>query len=361
MLRQWKSRWNSFNSAKALVHVPYWEQIVSEGIIPSPLFVSVDPCGVCNLRCSHCNAAEILNNKHTVMDRDRIDEVVNLLTYWKTKSCCVGGGGEPLLNPNTYYLIDKLYEAGIQSALVTNGTKLGVNSNTMTYDNKLETLLKLNYAGISVDAATNTTWQIVKGVSNCNIEDIFTNISRMTGRGLEITYKYLLLPTNFKEVYEACRIAKELGCDQFHLRPAALPWFEVEKSYNYPEEVRDSVSEQLDEARSDFEDNKFKIFGVVQKFSDDWKVQVTFDKCWTCFVTCAISPDGTVTLCCDRRGDASVELGNIKDMKELWGGTKHREIHNLINPDACPRCTFSHVNEIFEQVICKDNTFYNFF
>jgi MoaA/NifB/PqqE/SkfB family radical SAM enzyme len=352
MLRQWKSKWNSFNGAKALVHVPYWKPIIEEDRIPFPLFVSIDPCGVCNLRCHHCNAAEILRNKHTVMDKERIDTIIDMLVYWKTKSACVGGGGEPLMNKNTYYLINELHKNKIQSALVTNGTHLGED---------VETLLKLTYAGISVDAATTETWQKVKGTDRYTIENIFDNIRKVTGKGLEITYKYLLLPSNFHEVYEACKIAKDLGCEQFHLRPAAPPWFENERSYNYDAEIRASVNLQLDKARDDFEDDNFKIFGVVQKFSDEWKTQLTFKKCWTCYTTCAISPDGTVTLCCDRRGDATVELGNIKDMKELWGSKEHKMIHRLIDPRRCPRCTFGHVNEIFEQVIQKDCTNYNFF
>ena len=346
MIRQWKSKYNSFNGMKALIHVPYWKEIIEKGTIPPPIFMSIDPCGVCNLRCPHCNAAEILRSKHTIMDKEMIDKVVDLLSFWKTKAVCIGGGGESLLNEKTYYLMDELVKNNVQIATITNGI----------YMNKhIDTILKNSYVGISVDAVTNETWQRVKGVTNFNIDTVFNNISDITGRGTEITYKYLLLPYNHHEVYKACKKAKELGCDQFHLRPATYPWFDYSHAYDYSEEIRKDVSLQLDKAR-----DHFKIFGVIQKFDDEWKVTHTFDKCWACYITGAISPDGMVTVCCDRRGDKTMELGYVDEMKNLWGSDKHKNIHKTVNINTCPRCTYSNVNEIFEQVIIKDGLFCNF-
>lgn len=336
---------------KSLIHVHYWNAIVEKEIIPPPIFMSIDPCGVCNLRCLHCNAAEILTNKHTIMDEEMIDKVVNILSFWKTKAVCIGGGGEPLINEKTYYLMDELIKNKVQIATISNGI----------YMNKhIDIMLKNSYIGISVDAATNETWQKVKGVTNFNINTVFDNISSITKKGTEITYKYLLLPYNYTEVYESCKKAKEIGCDQFHLRPATYPWFNNTESYNYSEEIRKNVSQQLDKARDDFEDDHFKIFGVIQKFNDEWKVTHTFNKCWACYITGAISPDGMVTICCDRRGDKTMELGYIDKMKTLWGSDKHKNMHKSVNINTCPRCTYSNINEIFEQVILKDNLFCNF-
>jgi sulfatase maturation enzyme AslB (radical SAM superfamily) len=84
MLRQWNSRWNSFNPAKALVHLPYWREAWYKGEIAPPVFVSVDPCGACNLRCSHCNAAETLRHTHDIMNDKMMEDVCELMLYWKT-------------------------------------------------------------------------------------------------------------------------------------------------------------------------------------------------------------------------------------------------------------------------------------
>jgi len=352
MLRQWESRFNSFNSMKALVHVNYWKQINEAEKIPTPIQVSVDPCGVCNLKCGHCNGAEILRKDHTIMNEEMVSSVVGLLSKWGTKAACIGGGGESLINKNTYKLINELKGAGISPAVITNGTMLG---------DCLESILKLTYLGVSVDSATNETWQKVKGTDRYSLDDILKNMEFVCGKGVEVTYKYLLLPTNYKEVYDACRIAKNIGCDQFHLRPAAPPWFENERSYDYTEQMRVSVGEQLDRAREDFECGSFRIFAVMTNFSNEWKKRIAFKKCWAIFTTCFISPNGNIGLCCDRRGDDSIVIGNVSDGEGVWGSEKHRKIQDEIKIDKCPRCTYANVNEIFENVILKDKMLYNFF
>jgi MoaA/NifB/PqqE/SkfB family radical SAM enzyme len=348
-MKEWNNKYNSFNSSKALIHVPYWSQY-KDGIIPPPLFVSVDPCGVCNFKCNHCNANKILSSKRGMMNQKTIDTLLVRLREWKTKSVCIGGGGEPLLNNDTYYLIDSLDNNNIQIALVTNGFNLNTN---------IESILKCTYLGISVDAATKNTFGVVKGINGDFFGKVITNISNITKKGLEVCYKYLLLPTNVNEVYDACKIAKDIGCDLFHVRPGSDPWFDS-RNIQFSKRDIELFDEQIAKARTDFEDKQFKIFSVVNKFNSELKPVLTFNKCYACFTTCFISFDGTIGLCCDRRGDSHIVLGNIEDTN-VWGSEKHKLIHEQINVEECPRCTFCHVNEIFENVILEDKMFYNFF
>ncbi|MCK9428892.1 MAG: radical SAM protein [Candidatus Omnitrophica bacterium] len=350
-MKEWHNKYNSFNSMKALVHVPYWKKAYDTNTIAPPLFVSVDPSAICQLNCKHCNAAEALQTKQGMMSKETVDQLIQVFkNQWFTASICIGGGGEPLTNDNTYYLIDQLKENNIQIAFVTNGVKLNKN---------IETILKCDYLGISVDCATSKTFSVVKGVNEDIFNTVIRNISNITSKGLEICYKYLLLPTNYNEIYDAIKLAKNIGCDLFHMRPGSDPWFD-RNMIRFNENIIKIVEEQINRARSDFEDDNFKIFSVVNKFSENWSPKLTFNKCYTCLTTCYISFDGTIGLCCDRRGDNSIELGNISE-SNIWGSEKHKNIHNSIDVKQCPRCTFSSVNEIYENVIIKDRMFYNFF
>ena len=352
-MKEWTTKYNSFNSLKALVHVKYWEQ-VKQGIIPPPIFVSIDPCGACNLHCPHCNAENALSKSNNIMSNDLIDKIVKTLNVWGTKAICIAGGGEPLLSRGTDYLINKLSDYNKSVAVITNGTIV----------RDLETLLRCEYIGVSVDAATNQTWQKMKGngKDTLDLNQVFNNIRKLSGKGTEITYKYLLLPGNHHEVYEACRIAKDLGCDQLHMRPGGVPWFGGKKDdYSFTPLQQQYVSSQIELARADFECDTFKIYGILHKFSDSWEVKNTFDKCWACYTTGYFSSDGRFGLCCDRRGDEHIMLCNIDDCIQAWGNDKHKQIHNSISINECPRCTYSVINEIFEHVILKDTTLYNFF
>jgi MoaA/NifB/PqqE/SkfB family radical SAM enzyme len=354
-MNEWINRWNSFNSLKALVHVPYWRKVCN-GIIPSPLFLSIDPCGACNLNCPHCNAAKSLTGGKGLMSLTTIDKIVDVTNRWGTRAFCIAGGGEPLIGKNTGYLIDRLYDEGGDIAVITNGTYLDYHKFCGEY------LFKCKYVGISVDAATNKTWQRIKGTTKYNLSSVFENIESLVGRKTEITYKYLLLPDNAHEVYGAIEAAKNLGCNNFHLRPGGAPWFGGDKGmFNFSPSIKENVELQIASARKDFENESFRIFAVTHKFANDWSVAKRFRKCWACYTTGYFAPDGSFGLCCDRRGDKLIALCGIDDCIESWGGEKHRQIQGDINVSNCPRCTYSVVNEIFENVIFRDNMMCDFF
>jgi hypothetical protein len=69
-------------------------------------------------------------------------------------------------------------------------------------------------------------------------------------------------------------------------------------------------------------------------------------------------------LCCDRRGDNDLLLGenleNVWEVSELWGADKHWNIFDMINVKTCPRCTYQPHNQIYEHVISSDNMTYKF-
>jgi MoaA/NifB/PqqE/SkfB family radical SAM enzyme len=208
-----------------------------------------------------------------------------------------------------------LHDRHIQTAVITNGTKIKV----------CDSIGKLDYLGISVDSACGETWAKVKGVINESMfDDVISNILSVRNEfpHLDITYKFLLLPTNYTEVYDAIELSKRIGCNNFHLRPAAMPWFNADKSFHFSEAIRENVSTQIDAGRIIYEDENFRIYGVVVKFSDTWTVEQKFSKCYAAMTTCFIAPDGTVGLCCDRRGDDNFTIKDLQSTDEIlkfWG------------------------------------------
>lgn len=348
MINQWLSRWNSFNPMKALVHVPYWKKYLVNKIPPYPLTVSVDPCGICCLKCPHCNARKVID-KTNKMSLKTTNRLIYTLKKWQTKSICIGGGGESLLNENTRTLILKTYNVDIKIALITNGLFL---------DRFLDLLDRITYIGISVDAASGKIWNKLKGVRN-GFNNVIKNMRlvRINHPNLDLTYKFLITPDNFHEVLPAIKLASEIGCTAFHCRPVGATWFELGKKYGFTENIQQRVSEEINEARIKYEKQNFRIYAVVSKFNDNWDALREFKKCWASFVTCTISPDGTIGLCCDRRGDLAIKLGNIHDKTDPWGSKKHIEIQKNIDVSKCPRCTYGHVNALFENIILKDNMF----
>ena len=343
-----KHIYHAFNGLKALVHVEYWKQIIDEKKVPPPRFVSIDPCAICNFNCCFCNAQKVINNKK--MTYETMKKIVKTLEIWKTRAVCIGGGGESLINPTTFLLIDELNKLNIQLGIVTNGSILLEKGH----------LSKCKWVGISVDAATSSTHSKIKGVPSNYFDKVISNISSMTNNGAEISYKFLIHPDNYLEIYKATILAKEIGCNLIHIRPGAEPWFKDDKSWHFNDSMVLAIREEIKKAK-ELENENFKVFGITEKFNPDFSIRKSFKECYACFTTCFINHAGDIGLCCDRRGDDKIILCNIEEADKYWGSKKHFEIHESIDIEQCPRCTYSHINEIFENVIIDDKMGYNLY
>jgi MoaA/NifB/PqqE/SkfB family radical SAM enzyme len=276
------------------------------------------------------------------------------LAEWKTKAVCVGGGGESLLNEHTSHLLNKLVDLGIDVGVVTNGTHIPQH---------LPALARCKWVAISMDAGTKETYMKMKGIKADKWDEVMGNIKKLAATGIETTWKFLVHPDNFNELYDACKMAKSIGCSIIHIRPGSHTWFSSfdDKSFQFPQNAVQHAKEQIARAREEFQDDTFRIYAVEDKFNSKWGVKKSFSKCYAVFTNCFIDSNGSVGLCCDRKGDPHLMLGNMQNIRAKWGSEDHWKIHENIRVSLCPRCTLIHVNEIFENVILEDKMFYNMF
>ncbi|MEW5722871.1 MAG: radical SAM protein [Thermodesulfobacteriota bacterium] len=385
-------RWNPFNSHKLLSHVLRWKEIKRGRPIPPPVLVTIDPTNVCNLDCVWCNAQYIRKRRHRSLSATVLGHIADFLIGWKRNGAgsvfgvdavCIAGGGEPLLNPGTAELIDRLTENGLQVGLVTNGTMI---------HNFIDSLSRCTWVGVSIDAARASTFNRLKslpagkeGVFEKVIENIrilvdyskrhFTMLGR-SHPGYGVSYKYLVYNReNIAEIYEASRLAKEIGCKNIHYRPAGTAWDKIgtEGEITFSPDDITAFYEQMALAQ-ELDDETFGVYGITHKFNSQFEKANHFEKCYAIFMTAVFMPPGsdrapedayTLALCCDRRGAGKLELvrdaTDVGEVARRWGGLEHWRIHDRINLGReCPRCTYQPHNEIYEQVILNDAMTYRF-
>lgn len=392
-LQEWSptKRWNPFNSYKLLSHVHRWRQIKRGKAIPPPVLITVDPTNACNFGCAWCNASFVRTHRKGALSEKTLLEIADFLPRWSegcdiwkpgVEAICVAGGGEPLLNPATAPFIDRVIGNGVEVGIVTNGS--------LIYP-VIDTLSNCTWVGVSMDAGSSETFNRLKALppEKNYFSDIIDNIvtlvdySRRHNNRLGakhpaygVSYKYLLYKDNIGEIYEAAKLAKEIGCKNIHFRPAGTTWDNVGNATNTiqftPEEIK-LFNEQIGKAL-ELDDDTFNVYGVTHKFNSQFEVANHFLKCYAVFMTAVIMPPAgkgavedsfTLALCCDRRGDQRLELGSnrtdVNDVNQLWGSEDHWKIHDRIKiRGECPRCTYQPHNEIYEQVILNDSMTYKF-
>ncbi|MBW1705128.1 MAG: radical SAM protein [Deltaproteobacteria bacterium] len=235
-------RWNPFNSYKLLSHVSRWSKIKRGRPIPPPVLVTVDPTNVCNFNCVWCNAEFIRKKRKRALSKKMLTGLADFLPHWGqgssgfkpgVESVCVAGGGEPLLNPATGDFIDRLIANEIEVGIVTNGSRLIEN---------IDALSQCTWVGVSMDAGASKTFDKLKGLrpDKKYFDGIIEGIAVLTDYakrqnsqlGLKhpaygVSYKYLLYKDNISEVYQAAKLAKEIGCKNIHFRPAGTTWDKI--------------------------------------------------------------------------------------------------------------------------------------
>ena len=389
---EWKARkrWNPFNSYKLLVHVERWRKIRRGRPVPPPALITVDPTNVCNFNCVWCNAAYIREHRNFSLSEQTLLCLADYLPRWGAsrnglepgvKAVCVAGGGEPLLNPATPSFIDRAFHNGIEIGLVTNGSRI---------HQCIDSLSQCTWVGVSMDAGSAHTFQTLKRCSDEShaFDRAIQNIALLADYAKRhhtqlgkphpsygVSYKYLLYKENIGEIFVAAKLAKAIGCKSIHFRPAGTTWDKLgtpDEIVFTPEELA-IFNEQIALAQ-ELDDENFSVYGVTHKFNSQFGISNCFDKCYSVFMTAVVGPPATrespkdaftLSLCCDRRGDAKLELLRdsltFADVEKHWGGKEHWDIHDRIDvATECPRCTYQPHNQIYEEVILNDSMTYKF-
>lgn len=392
-VQEWAAakRWNPFNSYKLLSHVHRWRQIRRGKPIPPPVLITIDPTNACNFGCEWCNAAYVRTHCKGSLSGQALMQIADFLprwgegnTVWKpgVEAICVAGGGEPLLNPATGAFIDRVISTGVEVGVVTNGS--------LIYP-VMDSLSHCTWVGVSVDAGTPETLNKLKNLKpELNAFDTIINnmatlvdYSRRHNHRLGakhpaygVSYKYLLYKENIAEMFQAAKLAKEIGCKHIHFRPAGTTWDNLggtSQAIQFSQDEVQQFNEQIALAL-ELDDDQFSVYGVTHKFNSQFEMCNHFQKCYAIFMTAVIMPAAgsdahrdsfTLGLCCDRRGDSRLELGaNMNDVEQInhfWGSEAHWKIHDKIKiRGECPRCTYQPHNEIYEQVILNDSMTYKF-
>jgi len=358
-MKEWQDPFNSFNSWKGLLYSDWYESIRDwknkEIFHPMPpIELSLDPIHQCNLNCKHCNAHRYLNTQYR-MTNDHLIKLVCFLSSWGVKSVCFGGGGEPTLHPNLTDAIWKSRINHLESSVASNGT--------LFTEELIQAMAECcRWVGVSVDAATPKTYAL--GRNKDLFKTVIKNIDKLQKKVAEcnsfhtfcdVAFKFLIFDYNQHEIFDACKIAKDLGVKDFHARPADFrhqglgEWKKKNSGYNI-----ELINEQFEKCHS-IEDSGFRVFTVTHKFDKDFIPKKNFSQCYASPIGIQLCADGKIYLCPDTRHCKDFVIGthypDVNGILKVWGSKKHYDLVFNTGKKLCTsRCTFSPYNEMCERL-----------
>jgi len=305
----------------------------------APLIVELDPTAVCNLACPGCISEDIIA-KGNSFSNERLLSLAKELKESGVKGVILIGGGEPLSHPMAGELIEYFGNNDIHTGITTNGTFI---------DKYLKEIASYaSWTRVSVDAATEKTFNKLRPSKNRKpmFFKVIENMQKLAKvKKGKLGFSFLIrseaegVDTNVNEIYEAAKLAKEIGCDYFEIKP----------SYNYKngmahtlvkhsEEIIKKVKEELQKTENLVDEN-FKIIKAITLDEVLNGVKVKQEKnytfCPVAEVRTLITPTG-VYVCPYWRGNSKFKLGDVQNcsFQQMWNSEQKREVLEWLNPSV---------------------------
>ena len=140
----------------------------------------------CNLECRHC----FRSNALSIISKEDADTIINDMGE-NGVACVALTGGEPLMNPNLMYIIQRLKEKNIDVEIATNGTLINKKIAKKIYNSGVKKIQ------ISLDGADETSNDMIRGRGAYN--NIINGIQILIKSGFFVTIATTL---NAKTVHQ---------------------------------------------------------------------------------------------------------------------------------------------------------------
>lgn len=271
---------------------------------------------LCNLRCKHCYQDDF--SKKNDLDWQGLqrisDNLLATLEEWDKTGCIHLTGGEPLLKPELFNLLDDLDQRSTveELGIITNGLLI---DQEMT--KRLSRFSKLRKIKISLDGGTAETNDTIR--QRGAFEKVMQNLPLLkeTGR-FEILFMITIMKSNFRSLPSLFRLCQDLGVNGLIIErfiPLGRGKGIIGEVLN-KEEWKEMIGMLLDFFPTDEEEHPFLPYQAFQVSFNGEEPELFGAPCVIGVDGLCIMPEGTVFPC--RR--FPVSLGNVvsESLRQIW-------------------------------------------
>lgn len=327
-----------------IVHHPEKIAQLKRNEQPTPLQVQIIPINACPQKCSFCayRMKDYTSNEQffekDMLSFDKIVETLDCMKDMGIRGLQLTGGGEPLFHPKAHDILKSAFDRNMEIALVSNGQLLT--------EEMCELLGDAAWVRISMDAASPALYSLIRNVSKTIYTQVLHNIKTLVKYRKKsiIGVGYVVERENFKEIYEAAKIYKDLGIDNFRISAAFTPM-----GYDYFKDFQDEARDLSRKAES-LSDKNFTVFNLFNdRVKDSFEGVQDYSKCPIKDLLTYIGADYNVYTCCTLAYNHRGFIGSIKDksFKEVWESKEKVEFFAQHDPSKqCQHpCMYKNKNE----------------
>jgi len=358
-----------YSSLKILHHTQQLADL-KEGTHPVPVSIRLVLSDLCNQNCHFCTfrmensftnklfsgvdkKGNITYNPARFLDREKALEVVRDARDMGVKSIEFTGGGEPTVHPNHVDIFNSVLDSGINLGLITNGVKFKPGF--------MDAMMRATWCRFSVDAGNKKTYADTRRVSETMYDTVIKNIGKLVNKrsqensDLTIGMSFVVTDQNYSEIYDAAKIASELGVD--YLRVA---YYRTDEGFVAGD--FDKATELINKSISDFQRDGFSVLDQYTGSSKNIDGRPDYKFCAYQHVSTWIAADYNVYRCCVTSYDEHGLIGSIKEQsfKDLWFSETKKEKFDNFNAKSCTHCIYNNKNKLLNYITDADPNHVNF-
>jgi len=290
-----------------------------------PMSMSIEPTGVCNLRCPECpSGLRQITRKNNFIEVDLFKKVLDETSPYLS-SLILYFQGEPYLHPKFTELVQ--YAANEKGVYTLTST----NAHFLTEENAKKTVLSgLDKLIVSIDGTTQETYEQYRKAGNLEkvkegLKNIVKQKKLLSSSTPEVAVQFLVVKPNEHQLSEIKQLVKDFGADSLILKSAQLYDY---KNGNHLLTSFDKYSRYRKKTDGTYEiKNKLK------------------SRCSRLWNSTVITTDGEVLPCCFDK-DAKYSAGNLntENFKDINNNEKYKSFRKRLlsgrkNIDICKNCT----------------------
>lgn len=281
-----------------------------------PFYIQWHITNLCNLRCRHCYQDDF--SRKDDLDWPELkaicDNILNTLKVWGRTACIHLTGGEPLLKPELFLLLEYLNPQSVidELGIITNG--LPINPEMIK---RLSAFSKFKKMKISLEGADAQVHESVRPRET--FEKVIGNLSlTQKEKGFETILMFTVMKRNYESLPSLLRLCQELGVHGLILE-RFIPLgkgVEIREEVLNKEQWKAVTKTLLNFLSTEIEEGPFLPYQAFQVKFNGEDPELLGAPCVIGVDGLCVMPDGDVFPC--RR--FPVPVGNllVQPLKELW-------------------------------------------